>query len=64
VQNDWRGDSLKHRIEQHGYTGNMIKVGVSHKYMANARHLVEAQLGNPGTAIDQNIVVNQQRRRA
>ena len=61
VKDHWLGNLFEHGVDQHGYTGNMIEVGVSHEYMANFRHLLETQLRNSSSAINQNIVVNQQR---
>ena len=39
-------------------------MSVSDEYVINAQQLVELQVSDPGSRIDQNVIINQQGRRA
>ena len=56
--------AIGHRIDHQRQAGDVVEVGMGQEKMIDARQFVDREIPNAGAGIDQNVVVNEQRRGA
>ena len=52
----------EHTVGEQGQADNMIHMRMRQKYMTDTGHLVERQIAQSGTGINQQIVIDQERK--